>query len=446
MIRCRAVAQSLARVACAGPWTPVLLASDWERVCPGAPVARLTLLAAACCEAFRGRKPSERAVASWLEEQDALRRLVRLKRFGFDALAEHGFPPRFLPGHSWPVPALADVGGFAAWLGLEVPVLLWLADDQGRERRSGESLRHYRRRWLAKRNGLPRLIESPKATLAAIQRRTLRELLEAIPPHPAAHGFVRGRSVLSFAAPHVGRRLVLRLDLKDFFPSIARARVAAVFRHAGYPAAVTRLLTGLCVTVTPSDVLAKAPLPKGREEGEMLGEARQALRHLYGKPHLAQGAPTSPALANLCALRLDRRLAGLASAGGANYTRYADDLVFSGDAPGFVRGAERFLARVGAIVLEEGFTPHFRKTRVMHHGGSQRAAGLVLNEKPNLPRRDYDQLKAILHDAVLHGPETANREGRPEWRAHLMGKLAWWEQVNPLRAAKLRTLFERIVW
>ena len=81
---------------------------------------------------------------------------------------------------------------------------------------------------------------------------------------------------------------------------------------------------------------------------------------LYRRPHLPQGAPTSPALANLCAFRLDRRLSGLAEAAGARYTRYADDLAFSGDVP-FGRMAERFSVQVAAIVAEEGFSVAARK-------------------------------------------------------------------------------------
>src|SRR5262249_33083516 len=147
----------------------------------------------------------------------------------------------------------------------------------------------------------------------------LHELLDHIPPHEAAHGYRRGRSIASYAAPHAGRRIVLRFDLCDFFPAVRRARVHALFRTAAYPTPVARLLTGLCTNVVPADVLHAVPRTGNR-----------SAPLVYTAAHLAQGAPTSPALATLCAYRLDCRLAALARAADACYTRYADDLAFSG--------------------------------------------------------------------------------------------------------------------
>src|SRR5262249_46385399 len=158
--------------------------------------------------------------------------------------------------------------------------------------------------------------------LKALQRRLLHEILERIPPHPAVHGYRRGRSVVTHAATHCGRRVVLCFDLRHFFPSVPAARVHGLWRTAGYPTEGARLLTGLCSTVVPEEVWQTAP---GRDSSGAAWEERQRFR----SPHLPQGAPTSPALANLCAHRLDCRLHGLAQSLGAVYTRYADDLAFS---------------------------------------------------------------------------------------------------------------------
>src|SRR6266446_5572440 len=182
--------------------------------------------------------------------------------------------------------------------------------------------------------------------------------------------------------------MVLHFDLRDFFPSVRAARVHAVFRTAGYPVPVARLLTGLCTNVVPSDVWRAAP-----------GEGNRQPWSLYRFPHLPQGAPTSPALANLCAYRLDCRLAALARALGAWYTRYADDLAFSGDAV-LERGAQRFQVQVCRIALEEGFEVHTRKTRFMRQGVRQQVAGIVLNVRPNVCRKEYDRLKAILFNCI----------------------------------------------
>ena len=123
---------------------------------------------------------------------------------------------------------------------------------------SVEALRHYRYRWVAKPSGSLRLIEAPKPRLKQLQRRLLDEILLHIPPHEAAHGFRPGRSVMSFVAPHVGRTIVLKMDLRDFFVSITSARVMAIYLTAGYPEPVARLLTGLCTNTVPLAVWNQA--------------------------------------------------------------------------------------------------------------------------------------------------------------------------------------------
>jgi retron-type reverse transcriptase len=162
-------------------------------------------------------------------------------------------------------------------------------------------------------------------------------------------------------------------------------------------------------------------------------------------PHLPQGSPTSPALANLAAFGLDRRLDGLAARFGATYTRYADDLTFSGDRT-LVRQAGRIIALVEDIAADEGFRVNEAKTRVRTRAQRQLVTGLVVNERPNVTRADYDRLRAVLHDAATNGPTAANRHGHPDFRAHLLGRIAWVTAANPARARKLRTAYAVIPW
>ncbi len=339
---------------------------------------------------------------------------------------------------SWPVSQLSSPGELAQWLELSANELAWLADCRLLETKVTEMrLRHYHYRWMKKRTGGARLIESPKPRLMAIQRRILHEILDVIPPHPAAHGYCRRRSVKTFAAPHVQQRVVLKIDLQDFFPSIHAARVRAVFRTAGYPEAVARLLAGLCTNAAPADLWTN-------ESGE-LGQPCESVRVLYGQPHLPQGAPSSPALANLCAYRLDCRLDGLARAVGARYTRYADDLVISGDRE-LERSVKRFHVHACAVAMEEGFTVQMRKTRIMRQGVRQRAAGVVLNRHLNIRRADYDQLRAMLNNCIRHGPTSQNRIGHANFQAHLSGRISHVESLNPQRGQRLRDQFNRIDW
>jgi hypothetical protein len=228
------------------------------------------------------------------------------------------------------------------------------------------------------------------------------------------------------------------MDLRDFFPTFASARIQAFFRTVGYPEAVADLLGGICTNAAPRDAWHQPGLDI---DPLQLEEARA----LYSRPHLPQGAPTSPALANLCAYRTDCRLTGLARSAGAQYTRYADDIAFSGGEE-FDRSVERFSTHVAAILFEEGFAVHHRKTRIMRQGVSQHLAGLVANQRVNVIRPDFDRLKAILTNCVRLGPVSQNRDAHPNFRSHLEGRVGFVEMINPVEGKRLRSILERIGW
>jgi hypothetical protein len=345
------------------------------------------------------------------------------------------------PPTTWEVPRITTLHDLARFLKVDAAHLDWFADCRLRLRTSDrEPLRHYRYRWIAKRSGSLRLIESPKPRLKRIQRQILDEILAKIPVHESAHGFITGRSVETFVAPHSGRKIVLKMDLRDFFPAITTARVAAIFLTAGYPEDVAARLAGLCTNVTPPGVLREAV----KNRPTRSPEEWRSRKHL-SQPHLPQGAPSSPTLANLCAFRLDARLSALARASSAVYTRYADDLVFSGDDE-FARSAHRFAIHVAAVVREEGFAIQHRKTRLMRRGVRQKVAGVVVNTRPNVTRDEFDALKAILHNCERHGPDGQNRDRVPDFRAHLLGRIAHVGRFNPERGARLKTAFDRIAW
>jgi hypothetical protein len=320
-----------------------------------------------------------------------------------------------------------DVGALAALLGFTTDELDWYADRRGMNRTAPDRrLRHYSYQWL---NG--RLIEAPKPRMRAIQRRLLAQVIGRIPTHPAVHGFVVGRSPHTFAAPHAGRSTVIRLDVTSFFASVTAPRVYGLLRTAGYPEPVAHAMTGLVTTRTPASVI-------GGADRDIPDRAYRLA--LLRNAHLPQGAPTSPALANLCGFRLDRRLEGLAGSFRLRYTRYADDLAFSGDLSG--EAARAFVARVNEIALDEGFRINGRKTRIRGQGDRQALAGLVVNSAPAIPREEYDALRALLHNAARTGLDEQNREGRIDFRGHLAGRIAWVGHRHPARAAKLAVLFE----
>ena len=222
----------------------------------------------------------------------------------------------------WPVPEIASVGALATFLGLSDGELAWLADARGLERTvTDEPLRHYRyaTRW---RPGRPvRVIERPKQRLKETQRRILHEILDRIPVHDAAHGFTRGRSVRTHASEHTGQYVIVRLDLEDFFASIAASGVYAMFRTAGYPESVAYSLTALTTNVVASTLWQSVP------------------------------RPINPTQIN-AHRRLGRRLSGLAASLEISYSRYADDLTFPGP-PRLVRTASTLRRAVAEIARDK---------------------------------------------------------------------------------------------
>jgi hypothetical protein len=340
------------------------------------------------------------------------------------------------PPSGFAVPALATEGELAAALGLAPRQLAWFADGHRlNDSAAAPALFHYRSTWVAKAGGGYRLLEAPKPRLRDRQRWILREILAAIPPSPHAHGFVPGRDVRSFARPHAQKAVVVRLDIEDFFASVSRARVAALFRRVGYPRSVADALANLCTTATPHAVLEAHPRVGDLPRRFLVNAALRAR-------HLPQGAPTSPALSNLVAWRLDTRLAALAAGFGATMTRYADDLAFSGDDT-FARALRFFLPRAGAIVLEEGFRLNQRKTRVMPRGHRQELCGVSVAERPSVPRRDRDRLRATIHNARRFGLDSQNHEGHLDFRRHLEGRVAWVAAVDPSARRRLGALPDR---
>jgi RNA-directed DNA polymerase len=335
-------------------------------------------------------------------------------------------PPAFHPIPALaalPLPRFTTPGQLADWLALPPEHLVRFTDPHGLSaRKPTHFARDYHCHLIPKRDGQLRLIEEPKPLLKRLQRRILHGLLDHVPAHPAAHGFVRGRNCITTAASHAGEAVVLSFDLADFFPSVSCARLYALFRSLGYPRAVALALTDLSTAITPPDTLATPNLA-----------ARPLLQHR----HLPQGAPTSPALANLAAFRLDLRLAALARRLEARNTRYADDLTFSGDA----HIAPILLRAVPEIAHAEGFRLNPAKTRCASQAQRQTVTGLTVNAHVNTPRPTYDLLKATLHH--LAHPEDPRRTDRA-FLAHLKGQIAWVAEVNPTRGQKLGQRFEAL--
>ncbi|MCC7508092.1 MAG: RNA-directed DNA polymerase [Planctomycetes bacterium] len=332
------------------------------------------------------------------------------------------------------LPLLPHLDALAAMVGVELKTLVWLASKPVA---SDECESHYTIKAIDKPSGGKRLLMVPLPKLKAVQRALVEKLVNKLPVHEAAHGFRKGRDVLTGASVHVGKDVVICADIRDFFPSFTFRRVAGYFRSLGYGRGTAVALANL-TTARINDALVR--------QGDTWTYAAEVYKvHLWGHPELPQGAPTSPGIANAICRRMDKRLTGLARKFGADYTRYADDLTFSGG-DDLAFHASKFLGLVRQIVQTEGLTLNDKKTRIMRQGRQQRVTGVVVNDKTNVSRRDYDRLKAILHNCVKRGPHGENRDNHPDFRGWLQGKIAHISHIGPERGRKLMALFQQIRW
>lgn len=301
--------------------------------------------------------------------------------------------------------------------------------------RRATAMVHYHRYAVSKKTGGLRHISAPKKDLARVQEQILEHILNKVPLHEQAHGFVIGRSVKTNAMPHVGKHVVVNLDLKDFFPTITFRRVKGMFHKSlGYPEPVAVVLALLCT---------EPPRTPAELDGKVFHVA-------LSERVLPQGACTSPAITNIISRNLDRRLSTMAAKLDFAYTRYADDLTFSsGTISGFDKPSRKpkvgkLLRIVRDIVKDEGFVINEDKTRVMRQGRAQEVTGVSVNSKLGLSRKERRKLRAILHNASKNGLDSQNRGEHPKFAEHLRGKLAWVSMLDADQARALIAAYESL--
>ena len=437
-----AVARALASafLAC-DEWTPRALI-DAAAVVLGTRRRWLAPLVGDVMTAFnRPPTDSARQLAALIGISPAFRRAIEVanKRCSAIALHHSALPPSLANRTGYPIPLVNTVADLADLLELRIGQLEWFADTKNWNRRARPGdLHHYRYEWHQRPGRTPRLLEIPEQRLRRTQRKLLEEVIGLVPTHGAAHGFIPGRSATTGARQHTGSEVVIALDLTTFFANVTGRRIFALLRRSGFTEAVSYTITGLATNAVPPAVLTMMP-PGGRPE------ERFALRQALAANHLPQGSPSSPMLANLAVRQLDSRLAGWALCADASYTRYADDLAFSGG-QALARRVDAFIRGVNRIVESEGHSVNFTKTRVARQGVRQTVTAIVVNRQLNIPRSEYDRLKAIIHNCVVHGPHAQNRRSLPDFRAHLLGRISWVQNLNPPRATRLREDFLRIRW
>lgn len=239
---------------------------------------------------------------------------------------------------------------------------------------------------IPKRRGGVRTISAPVTALKIIQRKLNVVLLQVYSPKPSVHSFLIGKSVLSNARVHVGRRNVLNIDLEDFFPSINFGRVRGLFMGIPYR-----------LNPTVATVLAQICCSDNQ---------------------LPQGAPSSPIVTNLICAKMDSQLMRLAQANRSDYTRYADDITFSTNLREFPSamaslddlGQVEVGAELKGIIADNGFTINAGKTRLRGRISRQEVTGITVNRFPNVRRQYVRQIRAMLHAWEKFGLDAAQQE------------------------------------
>ena len=252
-----------------------------------------------------------------------------------------------------------------------------------------------------------RPIASPRYPLLFLQDWIRRNILDRIKPSPNACAYVKGATLRDHASHHQGKALMVKLDVRHFFDSVSYDMVYRVFnRLAGYETAGATLLTHLCCL-------------RGR---------------------LPQGAPTSPALSNLCMIEPDAAIESYCCSRGITYTRYSDDMIFSADQ----LDAAALIAFVRDTLKGYGLSLNADKTRILGKGARHLVTGVVCNEKLSVPAAYRRRIRQEMHYLQKYGAEDHLRrlqdprfvfpEGTLDCRGYLnslRGRIAFVLQISP---------------
>ena len=251
---------------------------------------------------------------------------------------------------------------------------------------------------IPKKRGGARTITAPEGRLKTIQRRLAAELLEAYPERHCVHGFAKGKSIRSNARAHLHKRWVINIDLKDFFPSIHFGRVVGVFKAEPF------------------------------SFGDRL--AREIANICCFNKALPQGAPTSPIISNFICWRLDNELFKYAKSCKCIYTRYADDIAFSGD-----EIPVAFIKYVKDIISDCGFEVNEKKVRLYGKKGNKILTGISLaSGKPRVPRDYRRNLEKELYYVKKYGIDAHMNHmkiRRYNYLESLIGRVDFWQMVEP---------------
>ena len=260
---------------------------------------------------------------------------------------------------------------------------------------------------IKKRNGKFRWIDAPLSPLIEVQSKILYNILYKFKQHKSCVGFTKNKSVRDGANTHLGSKVLLTMDLSNFFNSIKLNKVYEVMDHMAY----------------------KFRLKSKKKDRIEMEELHKISRLMTFKQQIPQGAPTSPALANLVAYKLDMDLYSLAIDNGCLYTRYADDLAFSSTDQKF--NISTLIPKVADIVNKHSFDINYKKTKIRRPHNRMTVTGVVINDKLTVPRWRWRNFRAQLHNLKVD-----NAPISIELFQQLRGYAEWIRSLHPQRGQK----------
>lgn len=332
------------------------------------------------------------------------------------------------------LPVINNDKDLAEFLGIEYKKLRYLAYH-----RDVITFDNYTRFEVPKKKGGVRTIAAPKKTLKIAQRKILDDILCKIQPDSSAHGFIKGKSIITGATYHTSApELLINMDLQDFFKTITFKRVRGMFENLGYSGYISSLLSMICT------YCERMPI-------EVKGETKYVRS---SERILPQGAPSSPMITNIICRKLDKRLSSLASKYNFEYSRYADDMSFSfksidesynlllkdfGD-KNTILDRKDFMSKlmgiISKIIREEGFHINSNKTRYLRKNNCQSITGIVINnEDIGVPKKWVKNLRAAIYNA---SKEKANNGILSQDKINeIKGMICWLKSVNKEKYSKI---------
>lgn len=264
---------------------------------------------------------------------------------------------------------------------------------------------------IPKKSGGHRELDMPSVEVKYIQRWILDNILEKIHISEYAIGFCKRKSILDNAKLHINKHCIVNMDIKDFFPTITYEQVFRMFLYFGYTREVSFALAKLCTF-------------NGR---------------------LPQGSPASPYLSNILCLKLDARLSALAKKYEADYSRYADDITFSGN-----RDIKNIAKVAISIIKDEGFEVNDKKTRILYPHQRQEVTGLLVNgNRIRICKKYKKALYQELYYCSKYGVENHLQKigcNRSFYKEHVYGKIYFVNMVEPDEAKKMFEIAKSIQW